>query len=85
MKKENSKNKKTLRNIGGSIKTLKSRFSGRGVPIVGHGVKKPTSIQENAGSIPGLSQRVKDSDLTPSLGRAMCHGCDPNKKKFSER
>ena len=32
----------------------------RGVPIVAQQVKNPTSIHEDVGSIPGLSQWVKD-------------------------
>ena len=31
-----------------------------GVPIVTQLLKNPTSIHEDEGSIPGLSQRVKD-------------------------
>ena len=31
-----------------------------GVPIVAQLVKNPTSIHKDAGSIPGLTQRVKD-------------------------
>ena len=34
-----------------------------GVPIVAQQVKNPTSIQEDADSIPGLSQWIKDLAL----------------------
>ena len=36
---------------------------GQGVPIVAQQVKNPTSTHEDAGSIPGLTQGVKDPVL----------------------
>ena len=38
-----------------------------GVPIVVQQVKNPTSIHEDVGSIPGLTQRVKDLALLEAV------------------
>ena len=64
-----------------------------GAPIVAQRVTNPTSICEDAGSIPALAQRVKASGVavavagscsstsTPSLGPYVCHRCGPKKQK----
>ena len=40
-----------------------------GVPAVGQGIKNPTSIQEDVGSIPGLIQWVKDLVLPQAASK----------------
>ena len=53
-----------------------------GVPFVAKGVKHPTSVHEDAGSIPGLTQWVKDLVLwavmwVADMARILCCcGCD---------
>ena len=43
------------------------RRCGTGVPVVAQWVKKPSSIHENAGSIPGLFQWVKEPALPQAV------------------
>ena len=43
-----------------TVPMMVSRVEEVGVPIVGQWVKNPTSIHEDADSIPGLTQWVKD-------------------------
>ena len=42
---------------------LETKFNIFGVPVVAQQVKSPASIHEDAGSMPGLTQRVKDLAL----------------------
>ena len=44
-----------------------------GVPAVAQWVNNLTSIQEDVGSIPGLTQRVKGSSISVSCG--IVHRC----------
>ena len=48
---------------GGGRLSCSPKKPGEGVPVVVQQVKNPTSIPENADSIPGLAQRVKDLAL----------------------
>ena len=45
------------------FKIVISKFKAFGVPIMAQWLTNPTRNQEVAGSIPGLSQRVKDLAL----------------------
>ena len=40
---------------------------GKGIPVVAQRVKNPTNISEHVGSIPGLTQWVKDLALLGAL------------------
>ena len=74
--------------------TLANSIKNFGVPIMAQWIKNLTSIHKDMGSIPGLTQWVKDlmllllwctcsSKSTPSLGTSICHRCGPRKtKKF---
>ena len=48
-----------------------------GVPVVAQRVTNLTSIQEDSGSIPGLSQWVKGSGIAKSCGIICRRGSDP--------
>ena len=47
-----------------------------GVSVVAQQVKNLTSIQEDGGSIPGLTQRVKRSGIAVSCSVVYSHGLD---------
>ena len=46
---------------------VRGQFRDWGVPIVVQWVKNPTSIHEDASSIPGLTPWVKDLVLPPAV------------------
>ena len=50
---------------------------GTGVPVVAQQVKNPTSIHEDVGSIPGLAQWVKESNIVMGYGIGHRCGSDP--------
>ena len=63
-----------------------------GVPLVAQWVKNPASIHEDVGSVPGLTQWVKDLVLLGLWHRlaaaaliqprtSVCHRCGPKQKK----
>ena len=66
----------------GKSREIKEKW--QGVPIVVQRITNPTRTHEDVGSIPGLTQWVKDpaslccsSDSSPSLGTSICHRCSP--------
>ena len=61
-----------MKPIRKDLKVLKD-----GVPIVAQWVKSTTSIHEDAGSLPGLAQWVKDPLLQQAAGVGQRCGSDP--------
>ena len=56
---------------------LKKKWPTTGVPIVAHWKQIQLSINEKAGSIPGLAQWVEGSGIAVSCGLGRRHGSDP--------
>ena len=48
------------------MKNMYPRKPTKGVPIVAQQIKNPTSMHEDAGSIPGPVQWVKGSGIAPA-------------------
>ena len=71
-----------LLSIGVDLTHSKSKYNltfkmpKQGVPIVAQKVTNPTSIPEDAGSIPGLAQKVKGRSTAASCGPGHSRGSD---------
>ena len=58
-----------------SVVLVKFKIHFLGIPIMAQEVTHPTSICEDEGSMPGLTQWVKDQMLLYLAQILCCHGC----------